>query len=374
MKIGIDARNLLTKHYTGIARYIYENIHAWARLYPQHEFYLFSPKRLHLELKLPPNWHIIDDTKTTNGKIWFLLELPALVKKYNVDVFWGPSFTLPRKNDKTKYFVTVHDLALFKFKGIGELKNTIRVKGLTKRACKSADGIITISKTTAEDVHELLGIPKEKIYVSYIGGLPSTFSPEYGCDKTKVNPVLQFEEDYFLFISTIEPRKNVLTIIKAFELYKEKTKSSMKLVLAGKKGWRCEPIYQAVENSRYCNDIIMPGFISDDDKAYLLSNACAFVFPSLYEGFGIPILEAFAYDVPVITANVSSMPEVAGNAAFYVNDPFDIDALSQQMLNVSTLSNEDKRRLSDKMKMRLQMFSWDKNAKEIMEIMSKDST
>ena len=144
--------------------------------------------------------------------------------------------------------------------------------------------------------------------------------------------------------------------MKAFEIYKEKTNSSMKLVLAGKKGWKCDSIYYAVEKSEYKNDIVMPGFISDEDKAYLLSNATAFVYPSLYEGFGIPILEAFAYDVPVITANVSSMPEVAGDAAFYIEEPFDANALSRLMINVSNISEEEKEILSDKMKKRLRMF------------------
>lgn len=372
MRIGIDARTLLSEHYTGIARCVYEEISSWIRLYPQHEFYLFSGKKLSLDIKLPYNWHIIDDPWIIdNGKLWFLFKLPALIKKYKIRVFWGPSFALPRRNHETKYFVTVYDLALFKYEEIGELKNTIRVKGLTKKACQAADGVITISKSTANDINEWLGIPKEKIFMSYIGGLSSDFSIRVEGDKSKVNPVLRFDEEYFLFISTIEPRKNILTIVKAFEKYKHQTNSPMKLVLAGKRGWRCENIYRAVKDSRFKDDIIMPGFISDDEKAYLLSKASAFLYPSLYEGFGIPILEAFAYDLPVITANVSSMPEVAGDAAFYIDDPLDVDKLAEQMIYLSNMTEENRKNLSEKMRKRLEMFSWDKNAEEMMEIMSR---
>lgn len=372
MKIGIDARTLLSEHYTGIARCVYEQINSWIRLYPQHEFYLFSGKKLSLDIKLPYNWHIVDDPWIIDdSKLWFLFKLPNLIKKYEIKVFWGPSYALPRRNHKTKYFVTVYDLALFKFKGIGELKNTIRVKGLTKKACQAADGVITISKSTANDINGLLGIPKKKIFMSYIGGLPSDYSVRFEGDKSKVNPVLRFDEEYFLFISTIEPRKNILTIVKAFEKYKNQTNSCMKLVLAGKKGWRCEDIYHTVKDSYFKDDIIMPGFISDDEKAYLLSKASAFLYPSLYEGFGIPILEAFAYDLPVITAKVSSMPEVAGDAAFYINDPFDVDKLVEQMIYLLNMTEENRSNLSEKMKKRLELFSWDKNAEEMMEIMSK---
>lgn len=373
MRFGIDARTLLNKNYTGIARCVYEDIHAWIKLYPQHEFFLFSSKRLELDIELPDNWHIIDNSKMKNGKIWFLFELPALVKKNHIDVFWGPSFALPRRNAKTKYYVTVHDLALFKFRGIGEWKNAIRIKSLTKKSCENADGVITISRSTAEDVHKLLGIPKDKIFLSYIGGLPSDFSIKEGEDLSEVNNKLIFKEEYFLFISTIEPRKNVTTIIEAYERYRHLTGSNMKLVLAGKKGWKCENIYRMVENSEYRNDIVMPGYITDKDKAYLLSNASAFVFPSLYEGFGIPILEAFAYGIPVITTKVSSMPEVAGDAAFYLDNPLDVQTLAELMGRAADLDKEQRNALSEKMHKRLELFSWDKNAKELMDIMTKSN-
>lgn len=183
-----------------------------------------------------------------------------------------------------------------------------------------------------------------------------------------MNPALVFEENFFLFLGTIEPRKNICTIVRAFEEYVDTTASSMKLVLAGKIGWLCDDVLEMIKNSRYHRQIVLPGFISDSDKAYLLRNAKALVFPSLYEGFGIPILEAFAYGLPVLTARVTSMPEVGGNAAIYITDPLDVHALAEQMRKVMQLNEQDKDDMKAEMKKQLAKFSWDKNAKEIMQV------
>lgn len=368
MKIGIDARNLASEHYTGIARCVYEDIYIWIKDYPEHEFYLFSGQKLNIPLELPSNWHVMDEPWIINsGKLWSIIKLPKMIKKLKLDVFWGPSFYLPKKVKGTRYYVTIHDLALFKFKGIGEFKNTLRIKLLTKKSCKKADKIIAVSKATADDVHELFNVRKDKIKVCYNGGLPT----EFKTNKLKSNIIsdnIIFKEEFFLFMSTIEPRKNICTIISAFEKFVRDNNSKMKLVLAGKRGWKCDDIYKKIENSKYRDQIIITGFISDSDKEYLLKNAKAFVYPSLYEGFGIPILEAFSYNIPVITSRKSSMPEVGGNVAFYIEDPLDVDGLALQMLNIINMDTQAKHELDKKMNMQVAKFSWGKNAKEIMKV------
>ena len=142
-------------------------------------------------------------------------------------------------------------------------------------------------------------------------------------------------------------------------------------MLAGGKGWKCENIYRAAETSRYRDRIIMPGYISDEEKRYLLSNAAVFAYPSLYEGFGIPVLEAFDNSLPVVTTNVSSLPEVGGDAAFYIDDPLNADALACQLEKALSLSEDERKNLEDKMRRQLSKFSWDKNAEEIMRLFYK---
>lgn len=370
MKIGVDARLFANDKFTGISRSVHEILKYWANEYPEHEYYLFFRKTIHLEFELPSNWHIVNTPWVIDtGKFWSFFQLPKLVKQLDLDVFWGTNYTLPRKlSKKTKYYVTIYDLALFKFKGIGARSNTIRVKLFSKNACNKADKIITISEATKQDIIDIFGIDPRKIIVSYCGGLPVGYKKLVYNENIDVNPVLKFDEKFFLFISTIEPRKNVISIVKAFEQFVDQTDSDMKLILAGRKGWNCDEIYATIEASKYKNRIILPGYISENDKAFLLNKATAFVYPSLYEGFGIPILEAFEYGLPVLTANVSSMPEVGGNGALYIDDPMDTSALSQLMKRVVELTEYERQEIVNKMDVQLKKFSWEKNAEEMMEI------
>ena len=372
MKIGIDARLFKGDNATGIENTVYEIIKEWSKSYPQHEYYLFNRKGAIINLKLPGNWHFVtektDPTLIPINKAWTLFQIPRAIKKYGLDVYWGTNYILPHKVKGTDYFITIYDLALFKFRKIGELRNVIRLKLFTKKGCKDAKKVVAISKSTARDIYKIFNIPKEKIKVSYIGGIPTDYNKNF-YDESRVNPILKFDEDFFLFISTIEPRKNVETMIKAFNKFKKITGKNTKLVLAGKIGWRCESILKTYEESPYKCDIIMPGYISADDKDYLLSHAKAFLYPSIYEGFGIPILEAFEYELPVLTSNVSSMPEVGGDAAIYVNNPCDEREMAQKLKLLSELSDEERQALINKINVRKNKFSWKKCAIEMMKIL-----
>lgn len=366
MRIGIDARPLLSGNYTGIARCLYENICVWIEKYPEHEYYLFSDKKLELHFDLPSNWHILDEPFIIkSSKLWFSIKLPMMIRSLKLDVYWGSNFILPNRVSGTKYCVTIHDLAIFKFENISNSKKPELFKKRIIQSCLNADKIIGVSYATANDIIEITGVKKEKVCTSYNGGISETKTDFIPND---INPIIQFDEKFFLFISTIEPRKNIITIIKAFERFIDNTNSEMKLILAGKRGWNCDEIYLAVKQSRYSDKIIMPGFISEADKIYLLKNATVFLYPSLYEGFGIPILEAFEYNLPVITSRTSSIPEIGGNAAFYIDDPMDIDGLARHMENIICFDDEKLRSLYRDMEKQLRSFSWEKNACEIMQI------
>ena len=170
---------------------------------------------------------------------------------------------------------------------------------------------------------------------------------------------------YSLFVSTLEPRKNILTLIEAFEYLKINYHIPHQLILVGKKGWKYQDILEKIETSNVKEDIQQLDYLSDELVALFYNQAAAFVYPSYYEGFGLPILEAMTLGAPVITSNTSSLPEVGGEAALYIN-PHDYYELAQTMLKVidnSTLSKE----MIDKGKKQAQKFSWEKTAKATIE-------
>lgn len=365
MKIGIDARPLTVKNFTGIPNYVYQICKQWMLNHPEHEYYLLARKPICIDEELPTNWHILNDPWIIDwGKFWFLFEMPKLIEKYELDVFWGPNYTLPRKVKGTEYYLSIMDMAIFKFKHVGQFVNSLQIKLFLRNNTKKAKRIIAISESTKRDVVEIMGTQEEKIDVTYIAGDTNTG------DESDIRIEFRNLNKYFLFIGTIEPRKNIGTIVDAFELYCDNTDDKeTKLVLAGGRGWNCESIYQRISESKYSERIIMPGFISDGEKQFLYKNAVALVYPSLYEGFGMPILEAFKNNCPVITANNSSMPEAGGEAAFYV-DTFDSVDLSKKMEHIININGPELDKLRQSMQAQLEKFSWEKCAEETLEIIT----
>ena len=434
MRIGIDARPLALESYTGIPKAVYEITKYWLENHPEHEYYMLSSIPVHFEENLPENWHVLDKPEMIdNQKFWALFELPKLIRELKLDVFWGSNYLLPRRVPGVRYCVTVYDLAIFRIPDIGESYSTFRLRVFGKKSCRTADTVVAISRATAEDVHEIFGIPRKKIAVSYCGGpsgekenaaagggtvkgvpytekteLDSAVSAEKTEDEYRPEPEEctgtgtektgkdQVREElaalesggFFLFISTIEPRKNIVTIVHAFEEVKRREqeqnsrqndseeetdcrKRNMKLVLAGNKGWKYDEILAAVESSPYRSDILMPGYVSDAEKAMLLENAAAFLYPSLYEGFGIPILEAMYCGCPVVTSAVSSMPEVGGDAAFYIREPKNSTELADRMEEVCRLDSEELDELKVRMRRQVKKFSWKKNAEQMLQILCR---
>lgn len=391
MRIGINAMMFQDENKTGIPIAVENVLRCWSEKYPENEYYLFAWKKLHLDIKWGENWHqAASSNKLVNrliagqglpskgfrffySKLYRLL-LPLLIKRNKLDVFWAPNYFLPVKlcGCRTKYVVSIYDMAMFRFKDIVVPKVRIKHEVRLPAAKRRADKIITISRASAEDIHEFLGVRKSKIFISYLGGLYKSEKRGKVAYNESMKPELDIKGRFILFISTIEPRKNIITLIRAFEKYLDRYhEEDLYLVLAGGRGWKCDDIYLAAETSRYSDRIIMPGYISSDEKAYLLSEASVFAYPSLYEGFGLPVLEAFESRIPLVTANNSSLPEVAGDAAYYIDDPFDADALAEQLRCALTVSGEERRVLEEKMERRLGKFSWEKNAAEIMRMFKR---
>lgn len=286
-------------------------------------------------------------------------------------MFWGTQHCLPKRNKYSKnirFVLTIHDLAIKKLKTVGSFKNTIIQMLFLKRSIKNADKIIAISEATKNDIIELFEIKPEKIQTIYNG---TNINSEYKVTEKEEQEIKEKfhiqNTPYIFFISTIEPRKNIPTLIKAYNYVREKG-IDLKLIIAGGLGWKYENILKEIEESKYKEDINLPGYISKEEKQYLLKNTKALVYPSLYEGFGLPILEAMANGALVITSNVSSLPEVGGDIAYYYNNVLNHEELGEKIIQVLNISEEEKQEKLEQGLEQVKKFTWEKCAKETLDI------
>ncbi|MEO0967754.1 MAG: glycosyltransferase family 1 protein [Cyanobacteria bacterium J06639_18] len=281
------------------------------------------------------------------------------------NILHGTNYSVyPCKNTTT--VLCIYDLTFIKYpKYIDSVVKTYIKR--VKNCLQWTDVVLTISESSKKDIVEYLQVNPEKIYVT---PLASRYHQDYLSDKD-VNKLEEqvnynFSCPYLLFVSTIEPRKNIVAIIKAFNYLKEKYKIEHNLVLIGKKGWRYEPIFNAINQSPWKNSIYHLDYLSDELVALFYSKADAFVYPSHYEGFGLPVLEAMTLGAPVISANSSSIPEVAGEAALLVN-PNQTMELAEAILKV--ISNPLLRQeLINQGKKRAKLFSWENTARKTINV------
>lgn len=367
MRIGIEARIFKYREYKGIANTTFNILREWMKLYPEHEYFLISNSEIYFPVDLPENWNLVIRGKNRNGLFWTLFELPGIICDLKLDVLWGPNFLLPPPKGGCRYVVTVHDLALFRFKGTASAGTYLTLKILGKKSCEWADKVIAISEATANDITTFYGISRNKIAVCMNGYSAEGAAQSFSRNKFSCDSDLQ-KHPFFLFLSTIEPRKNPGTVLCAFEKFTESLpEKKARLVFAGGMGWNNGDFNKELQDSKCRDRIVLAGYVDGEEKQWLLSHAKVLLYPSLYEGFGLPILEAMANGTPVVTSAVSSMPEVGGEAAFYLKDPKDADELLYYMKKCMDLNENEKREMQTKMIKQVQKFSWEKCAKEIMQ-------
>ena len=368
MRIGIDARPLIGKNMAGISTYLH-NILLWlAENDKENEYLLYSWSEFEVERDYGPNFHF-RLVKPTRGFLWNVIDIPLALLRDKVKVFWGPTHELPRRVPGVRSVLTVHDLALILNPAWGNAHNAKVMNKHMPKAAKRADQILADSRSTKEDLIRVCGTDGDKISVVYLGGVPDRsdlVSPEaLAAAKEKYG----IKDKFFYFVGTIEPRKNIETAIRAFNLVAEKD-PDVQLILAGGLGWSYGGILQAMELSPYTDRIKHIGYVSLDEKMNLYAASQAFLFPSHYEGFGIPVLEAMRLGSIVITANNSSLPEVGGDAALYVDDENDATALAtlmEQVLAMESIERQERIRLGIA---QTEKFSWEQCARETAQVLT----
>ncbi len=373
MKIAINMTPLIKgKGVTGIGNYIIQIVSRILEEDETNEFYLISNGDLSVDFPRKENVHSVKINSSSSYCVSRYLIIKELMKE-KVDVYWSPTQALPLiKPKRTKYFMTMYDVANLKNVGFARY-NSLRQKlfrYVTKRSLEKADCVFSISEATKRDIIQVFNMTDEnKIKTIYLGGNDSRkqFESNDVLDRFKIsNP-------YFLYVGTLQPRKNIKTIVDGYIKYREKGHKGL-LVLAGGVGWGVDDVLQRIKESCYQNDIFIMGYISETDKQTLYRNATGVVFPSLYEGFGIPILEAFEYGLPVITAKNTSLPEVGGEAALYLEDELSAGELAQLLEKVMELSEEERQEISQKDKEQLLKFDWDKCASETYDLLIQEAS
>ncbi|MFB6225138.1 MAG: glycosyltransferase family 4 protein, partial [Candidatus Paceibacteria bacterium] len=274
------------------------------------------------------------------------------------DVFWMPNINISALHARLPRVVTFHDLSFelypeFFSRKIRAWHNTVR----PKRHARDATHILTVSQSTKQDLIDLYQIPQDRISVTYPGLSEMFFSPQI--DIPSIQTRYNLPEKFILYLGTIEPRKNLRSVIQSFE-HLAHDYPDLHLVLAGKNGWLYEDIHAHARHSPVSNRIHFTGFIAHEDKPSLYAAASIFVYPSFYEGFGFPPLEAMATGTPVITANLSSFPETIGNAGLMVS-PYNAYELSWAMRELYT-DPELYARLQNQGPYQAQQFTWKRTA------------
>jgi glycosyltransferase involved in cell wall biosynthesis len=371
MRIGVDY-TAAARQGGGIGRYTRELMHAVLTQQPDHDFALMAaaaglghqwaaevdrlkalaPDRLTVRsLPLSDDWM---------ARIWHRLRLPLSATWITgaVDLFYAPDFLLPPLSARVRKVVTIHDLSFLRHPETFTPRLRAYLTQTVPRSVERADLILTDSLCTKEDVTALLGVSPDRVTALHLG-VSATFGPIAESDeRRRLNAAYQLgDRPYLLAVGTVQPRKNYGRLIEAVDRLRERI--DIALVIVGRPAWLSDSIVEAAAARPH---VKLLGFVDDEDLPALYRQAAAFAFPSLYEGFGLPPLEAMACGTPVVASNASSVPEAVG-AAGLLHDPRDVDELATALLR--TLTNADLRAdLRQRGLARAAQFTWTRTAQE----------
>ena len=362
MKIAVNTRLLLKDRLEGIGWFTYESLKRITQQHPEHEFvfifdrpysddFIFSknvtPVVVGPQARHPLLYHI-----------WFNRSVTKIIERHKIDLFLSPDGYLP-VNPKVKTLNVIHDLNFEHYPQDLPLFNRYYYRKYFPKFAKVATRIATVSQFSKEDIIQKYGIDEAKIDVVY-NGANESFAPISPALKKLVVEKHTGGKPYFIFIGALNPRKNLVNLLKAFDIFKKTDKASIQLLIVGEKMHKTSEIFDTYENMNYKADVNFSGRLNGLELQKALASAIALAYVSYFEGFGIPIVEAFYTGTPVITSNITSMPEVAGDAALLV-DPFSPEDIASALSKMAT-DKKLRERLIEKGDKRKLEFHWQKTA------------
>lgn len=366
MRIAIDGNEANVNKRVGISEYAFELTSTWYKKRLEktidHAFTIF--------LKNEPLDHMPKEKSYFKYKIikpqklWTQAPLPLylLTHPNDYDVFFTPTHYAPRFSTIPRV-TSVMDLSYEYYPQLFKKNDLHKLKNWTRYSVKKAKKVVTISNASRSDIIKFYDIQAEKIEVVYPGIKQNMMAKKD--ESTKQLQKLGINKKYILFVGTLQPRKNIAKLIEAFS--KLEKKDQYQLIIVGKKGWHFDEILKAPEQHHVQKNTIFKYFVSDEELATLYKNCEVFVLPSLYEGFGLPVLEAMKQGAPVATSNISSLPEAGGDAALYFdpNNADDMRKTIEKILNDKSLQ----KKMKEKGKKQVQKFSWEKSATQVLKVL-----
>jgi glycosyltransferase involved in cell wall biosynthesis len=361
LTIGIDASRTLPAQRTGTEQYSVALIRALMAQETPHRWRLYAPGPPPIDLlPLPPRW---EWRALPFPRLWTHLRLSWEMLRNRPDVLFVPAHVVPAIHPRATV-VTVHDLGYLHFPDAHPALSRRYLDLSTRWSVRAARRVIAVSAATRDDLVAMLGVPASKITVVHHGVHPVECLPEPAMHATLER--LGITQPYMLFVGTVQPRKNLQRLIRAFAPVVA-AGLPHRLVIAGRMGWLTEPIRAEVASLDLTDRVHFAGYVPDGDLSALYRGADAFAFPSLYEGFGMPVLEALAYGVPVVASNTTSLPELVGDAGLLV-DPLDAVAIGAAL--VRALADAPLRaRLAVAGPERAAYFSWERCARETLAVL-----
>lgn len=371
MKIAVNTRLLLKNKLEGIGRFSLEILSRMAKNHPEHDFiYIFDRP---YDDKFIFSDNVIPVVVGPQARhpflfiIWFEFSIARILKKYKADIFLSPDGFLSLRSTLPQIGV-IHDINFEHYPKDLPWLVLWYYKTFFPRFVRKADHLVTVSEYSKTDLIETYGIDSSKISIVF-NGVKKSYYPLEEAEKTKVKAKYTDGNNYFLYVGALHPRKNLVNLFKAFDQYKLDKETSVKLLIVGNKMWWTTNIRLAYENMEFKEEVVFVSHQSTKELRKIYGGAIALVYVSYFEGFGIPIIESFACGTPVITSNVTSMPEVAGDAALIVN-PFDVDEICQALYRIETDSVLREELISKGLE-RCKTFNWDNSEKAMWEVIMK---
>ena len=330
MRIGFEA-SALQGCKSGVGYYAENLLTSMMSVAPQHDYVLFSNREIRDSGPILSGQRVYDGGYFPVRTAWMQTVLPGNIRRAAPDVCHFPNYLAPLASP-CPYVVTIHDMTLYITPRFHRLKKLVLDRTLLPHVARRAAGIITVSNSARDDIVRYLRVPREKVRV-VMNAVSPVFRPV--TDPAHLTSVLTrygINVPYVLYVGTIEPRKNIARLVQAFAHLK-RAGLPHKLVLVGQPGWHFQPIYAEIERQGITRDVVLTGYVPEQDLPALYSGAECMAFPSLYEGFGLPVLEAMACGTPVVTSHSSSLAEVAGDAALLI-DPYSVEQIAGALARI----------------------------------------
>jgi len=371
LKIAVNTRLFLKNKLEGIGWFSYESLKRICIGHPQHEFFFIFDRQFDEEFIFSDNvTPIVAHPQARHPVlyyVWFGHSLPRVIHKINPDIFFSPEGLIPLGLNKRSVSV-IHDLSFEHYpKNLPPFERFYNRRYFPKCAHDSSR-IATVSEYSKQDIVKTYGINPEKIDVVY-NGANIAYSPVDEHVKKGILHKYSGGRPYFIFIGALHPRKNLVNLFRAYDIFRRQHPEPVNLLIVGEKMWWTSEIESAYKKMVFRDDVVFTGRLNTPELKNVLGSALALTYVSYFEGFGIPIVEAFYCDTPVITSNVTSMPEVAGDAALLIN-PFSVNSIAEAMLEIATDENL-RQNLVSKGRQQRRKFSWDQTADRLWKTFEK---